>query len=64
MFDALKPFIGSLVRHGVTSAGALLAAQGLTVSATDSETLTGALLVVVGLVWSFVEKKLAAKKAE
>lgn len=58
MFDAIKPFLASLVRHGVTAAGSILAANGLAVSATDSETLVGALLVVVGLIWSFVEKKL------
>lgn len=49
-----------LARHGLTSGGGYLVAHGLA-SAADSQTLIGAGLVLVGMVLSALNKKLAPK---
>lgn len=59
MFDAIKPFLASLIRHGLTVAGGALASHGVTVADGDMNTLVGAAMIVVGVIWSFVQKKLS-----
>jgi hypothetical protein len=56
----MKDFLFPLVRHGLTSAGGYLAAKGLIASSTVDE-VVGAVVILVGVLWSIVEKKLAKK---
>lgn len=50
----MNPLIGSLVRHGLTSAGAYI---GLTGS--DVEAAAGAVMTLVGLGWSIYNNRKA-----
>lgn len=58
----MKDFLFPLIRHGLTTAGGYLAAKGIIAASTVDE-VTGAVIVLVGVLWSIVEKKLV-KKAE
>ena len=58
----MKDFLFPLIRHGLTTAGGYLAAKGIIAASTVDE-VTGAVIVLVGVLWSIVEKKLL-KKAE
>jgi hypothetical protein len=46
----------SLIRHGLTAGGSYIVANGYA-NNTQAQTITGALLVVIGLVWSYFNKK-------
>ena len=46
----------SLIRHGLTAGGGYIVANGYA-SDTQAQTITGAVLVVIGLVWSYFNKK-------
>lgn len=58
----MKDVITSLIRHGLTTAGGTLVAKG-TITASTMDEGVGALMVLIGIVWSVVQK-LSAKKAE
>lgn len=53
----MKEAIFGVIRHAVTTAGGAIVANGLVTSA-QLETLAGALVIVAGVIWSIVEKKL------
>lgn len=55
--EQIKQITGSLVRHGVTTLGGSLVAGGVLTQG-QVETLAGAALVLFGLAWSIIEKKL------
>lgn len=55
-----RVFIMSLIRHLLTGAGTWIAGQGY-VTHDEWNAGVGALLVLVGLVWSFIEKRRAKK---
>lgn len=52
----MTPNIASLVRHGLTAAGGFLIAKGLA-SAGQVDELAGAIVTLVGVVWSLVKNK-------
>lgn len=52
----MTPTIASLVRHGLTAAGGFLIAKGLA-SAGQVDELAGAIVTLVGVVWSLVKNK-------
>lgn len=56
----MKDFLFPLLRHGLTSAGGYLAAKGM-IAASSVDEAVGAVVVLVGVLWSIVEKKLAKK---
>lgn len=58
----MKEIFTSLLRHLLTSAGGALVGKGILAASVIDETV-GALLTLVGVVWSVVEKKLK-KSAE
>jgi hypothetical protein len=69
MNDLIKKYAGSSIRHGLTVAAGFLTAKGLpSLSEGSIENLTdisiAGALFLVALVWSFVEKKLTAKKID
>ena len=49
-------FILAMLRHALTFGGGFLASRGIVDSATV-EVVSGAILTIVGAVWSVVEKK-------
>lgn len=51
-----KTTLLALLRHGLTTAGGALAAKGVADSA-EVEQLAGALVTIIGVVWSIVEKR-------
>lgn len=56
----MKDILFPLIRHGLTSAGGYLTAKGLIASSTVDE-VTGAAIVLFGVLWSIIEKKLLKK---
>jgi hypothetical protein len=58
----MSEIIGLLLRHVLTGVGAALISHG--VNATDAQTLIGAISVLGGLVWSYIQKRQAAKAAQ
>lgn len=58
----MKDILTSLVRHGLTTAGGTLVAKG-TITASAMDEGVGAVMVLVGIVWSIFQK-LSAKKKE
>jgi len=56
----LQTAVGAVVRTLVASAGGSFVANGL-ITQDQLTTLSGAAVVVVVLVWSLIQKKLAAK---
>lgn len=59
-----KDTILGFIRHGLTFAGGSLATKGLADSA-EVESLVGALITIIGVVWSILEKRSrAAAKAQ
>ena len=56
---ALQPIISGQIRHLVTVGGTWLAANGY-IGGSEIEALTGAVMVIVMMVWSAVSKKIAA----
>ncbi len=55
--EQVKVFVGGLIRHGITTVGGALVANG-SISGSDLEMLAGAGAVIVGVLLSFIEKKL------
>lgn len=56
----MKDILFPLLRHSLTSAGGYLAAKGVIAASTIDEAV-GAVVVLVGVLWSIVEKKLSKK---
>lgn len=56
MLDVIKPFAVACLRHALTVGAGVLATHG-TISASGSEQLVGAGMVVGSLVWSWYEKR-------
>ena len=52
----MKEIFTSLLRHFLTSAGGALVGKGILAASVVDETV-GALLTIIGVVWSVVEKK-------
>jgi hypothetical protein len=57
----MKDILFPLMRHGLTSAGGYLAAKGVIAASTVDEAV-GAVIVLVGVLWSIFEKSLSKKK--
>lgn len=55
----LKESVLGLVRHALTTAGGFLAAQG-TIEASEVELAVGAIVTLIGVVWSVLTKRKAA----
>ena len=54
----MNPNLSSLIRHGLTAAGGFLVAKGLA-SADQIGELAGAIVTLIGLVWSMKNNKKA-----
>ena len=54
----MNPNLSSLIRHGLTAAGGFLVAKGLA-SADQIGELAGAIVTLIGLVWSLKNNKKA-----
>jgi hypothetical protein len=52
----MNPNVASLIRHGLSAAGGFLVAKGL-ISADQVNELAGALITVLGIVWSIKKNK-------
>lgn len=52
MSDQMKAILAGIVRHLVGAGGAYLAEHGLTVSGSDLDIISGAIMVVVAIGWS------------
>jgi hypothetical protein len=52
----MNPNLSSLIRHGLTAAGGFLVAKGLA-SADQVGELAGAIVTLIGLVWSMKNNK-------
>jgi hypothetical protein len=48
--------IGSILRHALTTGGGYLVSSGL-LAESDVEPLVGGLMVLVGIVWSLIQKR-------
>lgn len=59
MFESLQ----GIFRHLLTAGGGALAANGL-IGASEVEALVGALLTVIGTIWSIIHKVRAKKKLQ
>lgn len=55
----LKESVLGLVRHALTTLGGFLAAQG-TIEASEVELAVGAIVTLIGVVWSVLAKRKAA----
>lgn len=55
----MSEILGLIIRHALTGVGAAFISHG--VSATDAQTLVGAVSVIGGLLWSYIQKRRAAK---
>lgn len=60
---ALETVIGTVIRNLVTAAGGGLVTAGL-VTTEELATIAGAVVVGVGLLWSWWQKKKAAKRTQ
>ena len=56
MLEIAKPFVLSLIRHGLTAAGGALA-----LGMEQTNQLVGSGLFLVGLAWSFLDKFIRSK---
>jgi len=54
----MNPNLSSLIRHGLTAAGGFLVAKGLA-SADQVGELVGAIVTLIGVVWSMKNNKKA-----
>jgi hypothetical protein len=57
-----KDTILGIIRHAATFGGGVLTSKGLT-TADDSSALVGAVITIIGVVWSILQKRAAAKAA-
>jgi len=55
----MNPNLSSLIRHGLTAAGGFLVAKGLA-SADQIGELAGAVVTLIGVVWSMTKNKKTA----
>jgi hypothetical protein len=55
----MNPNLSSLIRHGLTAAGGFLVAKGLA-SADQIGELVGAVVTLIGVVWSMTKNKKVA----
>jgi hypothetical protein len=58
MMNRLKPAALGIVRHILTTGGGFLVASGALTSA-QAETTVGALIALIGVVWSVIDKRVA-----
>lgn len=58
-----KETILGIIRHAATFGGGVLTSKGLT-SADEISTGVGALVTLIGVVWSVMQKRAAAKAAK
>lgn len=49
-------FLQSMFRHALTTAGGAIVADGV-LSASDWQTVSGAIAILAGLLWSWIEKR-------
>lgn len=56
----MKDIIFPVLRHSLTSAGGYLAAKGVIAASTVDE-VVGAVVVLLGVLWSIIEKKVDKK---
>ena len=54
----IQQVITAIVRHGLTAAGGFMVANGYTDASTEQQ-IIGGLLALVGVVWSYFQKKTA-----
>lgn len=52
----MKEAIFGVIRHILTTAGGVAVSSGV-VSESEAQTLTGAAVILIGFIWSFVSKK-------
>lgn len=57
-----EPILG-LIRHALTTLGGIFAAKG-TIGENEVEVVAGAIVVLVGFVWSLISKKKPAEVTE
>lgn len=55
------PIVLGIVRHLLTIGAGALASKGV-INASETETLVGAGLGIIGIIWSAIDKKRQAKK--
>ena len=55
-----KILFGLITRHALTALGGVLVSRGL-IESTDIEGLTGAVLLIAGVIWSVLQKNRSAK---
>ena len=60
MNPTILPMLASIARHSVTAYGAILVQKGV-LSTDDVDMLAGAAVILVGLVWSFLQKRASVK---
>lgn len=56
----MKDYVLSLARHGLTTVGGSLIAKGLLTASTLDE-VVGAIITIVGVIWSIVSKSVLKK---
>lgn len=59
---AVTPYAGSVVRKAVVAGGTLLASKGIQANDGDTELVSGAIITIVGVLWSLYNKWAAGKK--
>jgi hypothetical protein len=52
----MNPLVTSVIRHALTASGGALAVHG-TSQGSDTETVAGAIVTVLGFVWSLIKNK-------
>lgn len=68
MFNYVLDLVNSdefdgLVRHGLTTVGGGLVANGV-LTTTQWQTVSGAIVIVVGVIWSFASKRFIKAEAK
>lgn len=56
--QGISVYLGAIVRHVVTTVGGGFVAEGA-LTGDDLNVVAGAAAIIAGLLWSFVQKKLA-----
>jgi hypothetical protein len=52
----MNPLVTSVIRHALTASGGALVVQG-TSQGSDTETVAGAIVTILGFVWSLLKNK-------
>lgn len=63
MNDQIQAIILGVVRHAVTALGAYLATDGISLTGSQTETMIGAIMVVISLGFSWAQKVWQARAA-